>query len=404
MSLAKALRVTLAKVADDLCNMAMAAIGIKISRVDGPSVAPLLEGPNLLLLLDGPMGRNGAAVLDLSLVSGLVQQNTIGKVLEADGDVERQMTSTDAAICAPILDQLLMRAAELPDDREEGDLLRGVQFGAQVPSPRLMLMALEAPEYRVITLTIDLAGGKRQGVLTLILPELDAAARVDPAAAKDPKGKSTPAVPPVQKTLARTVLSLNTDLRVRLDQLRMPWVDLNALKVGDTLPLVIQDFSKVDVVTTTGAVVARGTLGQIKGTRAVRLFARPKPLTQPRRRASDREGLNLPEVEDEGINHGPKLPQDRRRDEGPATSGGETAGFGAAPSDDGGMGAMPDMADMPDMSDLPGMDDAGGMDGLGDLPDMPDMSDLPGLSDMPDMDDLPDLSDLPELADLPPLK
>ena len=94
----------------------------------------------------------------------------MGKVVASTGDSPRKMTITDAAICAPLIDALLPRASKLPDAAADRLLLEGYHFGAGVSDSRLMLMALEATNYTVIEMTVDMAVGTREGKLILIMP------------------------------------------------------------------------------------------------------------------------------------------------------------------------------------------------------------------------------------------
>ena len=122
MSMQKALRLTLAKVADNLHGMAMAVIGARVEDRDGDNLTDLFDPADLLLLLDGPAGARGAAVLDAAFVGGLIQQQTMGKVQPIPENQDpRPMTPTDAAICAPFMDALLSRVATLPDTAEVTD-------------------------------------------------------------------------------------------------------------------------------------------------------------------------------------------------------------------------------------------------------------------------------------------
>ncbi|SDF85890.1 FliM/FliN family flagellar motor C-terminal domain-containing protein [Sulfitobacter delicatus] len=352
MSLQKAMRLTLAKVADDLFGMAMATLAVRVETRAGDALDGLFDGAPLMMLLDGPNGQRGAMTFDPLLVGALIQQQTMGRVLADHGGGDRVLTATDAAICVPFLDDLLRRTSALPEAPEDRQWLEGYSFGTRAEDPRLVLMALEAAEYRVMHVTIDIAGGVRQGQLTLCLPLADAVG-VAPSAVAEGEGADTPA----PALLMDNVLKLNADLNIALARLKMPLRDLGALKAGDLLPLPGSSFDVVTVLTMKGRGVAQGALGQVSGQRAVRLTRSAAPLTQPRRRASDRAELDLPEV------------QFDRREAAQANAA------QAAPAHEATAPALP--PDLPDLPDLP------------ELPELPDMSDLPGFGD----GDLPELSE-----------
>jgi flagellar motor switch protein FliM len=351
MSVPKALRLTAAKAADDLFDMALAVIGIRLEDRAGDTLEELFAEPGLMMLLDGPERRRGAAFFDPALVGGLIQQQTMGQVLADPGGVPRRMTPTDAAICAPFLDALLERAAALPEAPEERALLAGYRFGSQAPDARLVLMALEAPAYRVAQLTVDLAQGVRQGRITLCLPAVEEPGR---RAAPGPEGADEASRAP--GALEPGVMTLRAELKVALARVSLPLSGLGRLAPGDTLALPGARFDAAMVLTADGRRIAQGTLGQIDGMRALRLAREAEAGSTPQRRAGDRA---VPELD---------------------PLGGNVASEGAA--------------------GLPG---PGGGDGLTSLSGLPDVPNLPNLPDLPDLPELTDLPELPDMSDLPGL-
>lgn len=352
MSVPKALRVTLAKVADDLCNMAMAAIGVRVEQRRGDALGDLFDDASLLMSLDGPLGSRAAAVFDAALVGGLIQQQTMGKVMpELDGAV-RRMTTTDAAICAPFLDTLLQRAALLPETEDERALLQGYRFGSRPDDARLLHMTLEAAEYQVVYITVDIAGGQRQGQIVLCMPSIVQIAEKTRGTGGDAR-TGDGVLPRRKKWLNETVLGLHIDLNIALARLSMPLNAVSALAVGDTLNLGVTAFDKSRVLTMDGCNVGRGTLGQIGGVRALRV-EHQKTAATPKRRASDRVGLDLPDVAGDGT--------------GTQTSDIRASGAMAQTNGIDGMPDMPDLAKLPDMSDLPGFDDDNNIDDLSAIP------------------------------------
>jgi flagellar motor switch protein FliM len=326
----------------------------------GEDIGELLGGPELLMLLEGPRGRRGAALLDPTLVGALIQQQTIGKVLPESGGTDRKMTATDAAICAPVLDALLARAAPLPDAEAEQALLAGFHFGAHVSEPRVLGMALEAPSYEVLRITIDISAGVRQGQLVLILPDGESAPVPDDEADESGAG---PQSGPARGSLCENVLTLRAELHVNLAKLTLPLRQVSGLAIGDVLPLGVTAFDQSRVATLDGRDLGGGTLGQLDGMRAIRLEPRPLEQHHPMRRAEDREALDQPNLDADGT--------------GTAPSASDAATAAATPAlpDLPGLGGFSDIPDLPDMSDL---EEPGGV-GSSVLEDLPDLSVLAGL-------------------------
>ena len=339
MSLVKALRITCAKVADRLLDLPLAAISVRSEPCPGEALRDRLDEAGLLMLLDGPMGSRGGAAFDPGLVTALIQQETMGRVLPAADEAVRRPTATDAAICAPFLDWLLAEAAVLPDDAGDQRLIAGFAFGAWVEDARVLGIALDAPSYEVVQLTLDIAQGARQGQVLLCLPH--APAEVLPEALPADPAEGAPAQTP--GAFAETLQNLRAELRVALAQLRLPLGRLGALKAGDCLDLGRPDFAAVRVQSFTGQTVSRAMLGQIDGQRAVQVGAGAGDLARAER--WEAEGATPPDIE-------------------------EAAAVPVWPDQD----DLPGDMDLPEMADLPE---------LSDLPELPDMSDLPDLDDLP---------------------
>lgn len=292
MSLARALRLTAAKQADRLMGLALSALSITRHAISAEDVKRHLDPASLMLLMDGAGDQVAAAVLDPVLVAGLIQQQTMGKVMSPpEGGETRGHTATDAALCAPFIEALLSRAAMLPDTPEECALLQGFRFGVWAREPRQAQLGLDASDYALIEMTLDMAAGTRAGKLVLLLPLPQRV--VTPV--EDGKNPVEDAVSTAN--LAKNVMGLHADLRIALTRIKMPLQEVSALKVGDMMDLNLSSMAQTLIIDGAGRAIARGTLGQIDGMRAVQVEQRKeRQHTQPRRRASDREGLDLPDV------------------------------------------------------------------------------------------------------------
>lgn len=354
MTLAKVLRQAVARCADDCFDMAMAALSLRREALPGADLAPLAEAAALLLILEGPAGRRGAALLDRPLVAALIQQQTMRRLLpqapEAEG-AARPMTATDAALCAPFIDGLFARCQGRPEAPEEALLVAGLRFGARAETARQLLMALTAPDYEVCHLALDLAGGLAQGRLTLCLPQVGAeeeGPEVAPGAA--PEGARP------RSTLAPAVMGLRAELSCAIAQLRLPLKRLSALSPGELLELPAARFEAVTLLAPDGTAVGRGALGQVAGERAVQLAGQ-----------AGAEGA-------EGVLPGAHPV---------ARAGGGAAGAVVPEAEVPEMEGLAEMAALPEMPELEGLPE---MDGL------PEMPELDGLPEMPELEGLPELA------------
>ncbi|TNF64675.1 MAG: FliM/FliN family flagellar motor switch protein [Rhodobacteraceae bacterium] len=265
MTALRSLRLAIPRVGEDMMGLALGVIAARQARHAGDALADALEGEPLLVILDCAGRPAGAATLDSRLVTALIQQQTMGTVSDRAPE-ERVFTDTDAALCAPLTEEILRRAAEMAQQPADRDCLSGVRFGARAEGRRSLLLALRGDRYRVFRLTLDIAQGRQQGDLALILPEDDhgpgeraATDRVVTDAGQSP------------------FLNVTAELTAVLARLRVPLNRLTGLQVGDVLPIPRERMDETGLVSVSGRVVARGRLGQMNGSRAVRLMA-PQPV------------------------------------------------------------------------------------------------------------------------------
>ena len=376
MTVAKALRLTTAKTADDLFDMPLAVIGFQQDKRTNDSLAELFVEGSLLILLDGPTGQTGAVVLGPDFVSALIQQQTTGRVSPKPA-APRVLTATDATLCAPMIDALFARTHALLETDTDRAVLPAYRYGARCENPRLLQMALSDPEYGVFRMTLDIAAGAHQSYATLILPVQTAHAV--------PIHSENEARPNQMSNIA---MSLPADLTAVLCKIRLTVVGLGDLQLGDLLRLPPDASVDVRLVSATGRVIARGGLGQINGKRAVRLDDH----------ASVQASRQRPD-EDDALDHlsldSPfGMPASHQHDVLDMQEGASSSTF---------ISEM-DLSDIPDFPDFNGLSDLdiaeqadSDVPGAADLPDLPDLSDIPDFSDFPELDDLPEPLDLPVL-------
>lgn len=340
VTLAKALRVTTARVANDMFELAMSVIGLTTHQHSADQLKEVLKAEDaLLLLLDGSDGRRGGAVLDSALVGALIQQQTTGQVLPTPPDGPRPMTATDAAICAPFIDAVLAGAASLPDTARDRAQLTGYSFGARAEEMRLLLMALEAPEYQVARLTLDIAEGQRQGQLLLCLPVVAAeetSTKPDAASASAAQEADRKICP----RMTDQVMALKAELLVMLGRTRMPISKLGELSVGDALPLDHASFDQVRVLTLDRRCIAQGALGQIDQMRALQIA----PLDRQISTAGQWDSEKVKPM----VSKAAPIPDQSNAQ--PASVGDDVVG-----GEKGAFADLPDIDDLDELTDMPGL-------------------------------------------------
>lgn len=380
MSVPKALRVSIAKIADQKFEMALAVIGATQERCEGDALSEKIDESALLIVLDGPLGSVCGVMVGPELVGALIQQQTMGTVSKTASS-ERELTSTDAALCAPLLDEMFQRSHALLETDADRDILCPYKFGARVEDKRLLALALDKSEYNIINLTIDVAAGAYQSTLTLLLPVLEKGTSL--VLADEPEIKKPP------RTLEKTVLNIHADLTAVLDRVNLPLSDLSKLTPGDVLSLNPDAFDTVEIMTRDRRIVSRGAMGQLEGKRAVQLVDPNAASNRMMEKPGELGQMEMSPVQ-------------------PMSSGMSNEPMGAPPGME--LGAiehepsealdLPDLPDLPDMPDLPALD---GDDGMPDFSDLPGLSDDGGLPDLPEIPNLPDLPDLDGAGELPAL-
>jgi flagellar motor switch/type III secretory pathway protein FliN len=252
----KALRRSLARSAADLCDLPLAVLAARQANRTPEELPEHLSDKHLLVVLDGPNGRIGAATLDAALVTALIQKQTIGQVM-GKAPSERHYTPTDAAMTAEFLETALKKVVAMLEGQSDQAIFSGYRFGAQVEDVRSLALGLEAEDYRVLSMTVDLAIGAMQGELNLILPE----------PTPEELGHGGASGP----SLGRNMGAMRAELSAVLCKMRVPANEFTGLKVGDVLPLDQAFLYETDLLAVGGQSIAQGRLGQLNGSRAVRL-------------------------------------------------------------------------------------------------------------------------------------
>jgi flagellar motor switch protein FliM len=190
------------------------------------------------------------------MMTAMIEIQTIAQVTSMPID-DRPLTPTDAAMMAPLIDGALQRFEDNLTGHPLLPQLQGYRFGAMVEDARTAGLLLEATRYRGFRVTLELAGGKRQGEMQIILPE------------RAPAEEEVESVDPGPGRHADRLMLVPAQIEAVLCRLRLPLSRVGALKAGDLLTLPADALCRAELMAGGGHRMARGRLGQINGMRAI---------------------------------------------------------------------------------------------------------------------------------------
>lgn len=336
------LRVEVPRASDQLLAMQSDVQAVTLSTMEHSAVVAALSRHDLICLMSRESRDVGLLVVDIGLLTALVEIQTLGKVTSVPAK-ERVPTRTDAVVISDMIDKWI---ADISRVAGEAGLAADVPFSGFVREHgildlRAVELTLDPGQYRSMRITMALGDDAKIGVLTVFVPAAAAAwggadggtlgARLRPHLMDAPAG-----------------------MQAILTRFQHPLKKVLALKVGDVLPIDPHCLTRLVLEVREGAPLAQGRLGQVNGYRAVRLT-----------------GVG---AEDAG--------------KGPPILGNALESAGARRAIGAGEPAKADVVVDPGT--------AQGAMGAAVLPDMPELPDIGALQDLPDLPDFPDLPDLPD--------
>ena len=263
----RAWRIALARAARDTLKLPLEVTALLLDR---RSLAELLELPperSLIAVLEGPGDGLGVLILSPEVLSGFIENLTIGRI-SAGAVPARRPTRTDAAMVAVTVDAALIGLERAL--AEEADLYwaGGFRYASFLDDHRSLGLLLEDIPYRLLCAEVSLALGARSGTVMLALPAVGRGWVPPQASARKPPHDHGPAF---AEALAERVAGAACVLVAVVARLTMPLSAVMSLDVGQLLALPQAALDRITLEGVDGRRVAGGKLGQNRGMRAVRL-------------------------------------------------------------------------------------------------------------------------------------
>ncbi|TCL09035.1 flagellar motor switch protein FliM [Shimia isoporae] len=383
MSPEKAMRLGMALSAQNGMGLACEVTRVQRSMVSHETLVGMLDSESLLAILEGENGAGAALAIDIQVMSGLVEHQTLGRVLP-HAAAPRTPTLVDAALVTPFVEDTVARFVTLMSTDEAPGWLQHYKFGAVTEDTRTLSLSLKSHDYHFLLMDISLDGGAKSGTLGIAFPdfqpEVELPQEVDEA--------ETPA-----GSFQAGVLQAHAALTAVVGRLHMTIGDMQHLQVGQVITLPVEATKETTLESVEGGRVTAVKLGQINGMRAVRLVEAIVPAGADDNASQDMSPP-MPEMdvaEPMTVSEPAPLPE-------PAAVPVPEPEVPDLPDLDAAMEGLGDF-NMDDLG-MPDLPDVGGPSDLPDIGGLPDLPDVGGLPDLPDLDSLPDLPDLADLPDL----
>ncbi|HSF63039.1 MAG TPA: FliM/FliN family flagellar motor switch protein [Paracoccaceae bacterium] len=279
----------LARAARDACGLPLTMRDLREGRL---SLAELLDMPperGLIALLEGPGEALGLLALSPEVLAGIVERQTLGRVLRQTA-MPRRPTRTDAAMVAGLIDAALAGLDQALSADTDKVWASGFRYASFLEEARPLALLLEDAAHVVLTAEADLDTGAKSGLVLLALPAEGRGAPPLRRAAGADQGVQAA----FRRALTDRVEPAEAVLTAVIARLQMPLETVLALAPGALLALAPAAVDRVDLDGADGLRVAGGRLGQNRGMRAIRLAetepaarlaAQPTPEAAPALRA-----------------------------------------------------------------------------------------------------------------------
>ncbi len=266
VSPAKAARLSFARAAEQTCKLALRVGSIRQSRLDLADVVEKLEEDWALYPLLHDDGSVGVIGLDPSCSIAFVEQQTLGLVASSGAEF-RKLTRTDKALAVPFLDQFFRLFDDALDAAPTAYWTRGYRTEDATENRHLMVLLLDASEYRGFEVSCDVVGVERSVNIRLFLPMKDQRASVP----EKPKKKADEGPQKPVPKLRSAALAANVEMDAVMCKVTMPLSELGRLKPGQTIALPQNASRQARLQDKSGQTSLPVQLGQLHGMRAVRL-------------------------------------------------------------------------------------------------------------------------------------
>ncbi len=383
-----ALGLAIARAGEDCLALEAMAKSVKMRRTVVAKLIEEIPEHALIALTSAAGNRFGLAVLDATILAGVIEKQTTGRVATKPAE-PRVPTRTDSVMCADFLNAILSCFQSESEDAalKLSQAWSGFQYVIPLEDARAVQMTLEDIHYRVFEVDLDLEKSAKTGRMLFAFP-------FDPPKVPAPDGKGADSD---DALIGELVQDTYSEMNAVLHREELPLAEVLEFQVGTLIPVSRNAVSRIVLEDINSHPICHGRLGAKSGNRAIRLTLGAEDALE--------DDVDLPE-------------QGRNAATNDGLGNLTDATHPMAGAFDTDLSALPELPGATPTSDLPAFDGLGDLGGGHDVAaSVEDASDfateappnfetntaLPDLPDMAETTEFAPLADLPDLPDLPAL-
>jgi flagellar motor switch protein FliM len=258
----RALRFAFGGMVQGLPGLDVKVTTVSVDAVSLAEVPDMLEPAMFVALLEGQSDRIAASLICPALLAGVVEAIATGRVSAPAPVAPRPPTRTDAALTAPLIDDLLHQISSrcAPDLSEA--LQGGWVYGSFLSDPRPLPLMLEEGPFLRIRFNVNFGPTAQKGTWSILLPDTVSQTLRTPVQASEPNWA---------EEIEATIHACPTEFSVTLFRAQVSLDAALDLAVGDVLCIPVNALEVMTLETLTGSTIATGRLGQARGQKAIRL-------------------------------------------------------------------------------------------------------------------------------------
>lgn len=276
----RAMRVAMARAGAEYSDLRLLLRSMRQDVLTLEHLVSAVQDAPAISVLKGARDRMGLAVLDLSMISAIVEHVTTAKV-SPNPPAPRRPTPTDMALCAGFLDRFLVGLERELSEIAQAPAIGGFRFLNAMTDAAHVELSLENDLYQFYRLEIGFDNSTRSGEILLAFQVTNALVGAQTNKPRD-----------WEMEWRVQVNHVPVRIEAIMHQVALPLAKVASLTPGDLIDIPIDQVGKVAVIGANGKQVGLAKLGRQGKFRALRIIQ-----TGYTKHAPNCDGFQVPDLQ-----------------------------------------------------------------------------------------------------------